>query len=220
MRLNGKIVKYSFLFIGVLLVFFSVRFISGSNQYDNENKFVFYDQEHVFGDPNAPVKIVEYAEVECIYCKRLHPVLLSVVEHYNGHVALVYRHFPLPIHPKSFTEATALECVAELGGNNLFWQYLDLLYDATPSNNDIDLSILPHLAKSVGISEGEFNECLLSERHKHRIQRDIESGFALNVDSVPQLRIVAPNGQIFTFSNTPSYTALQATIDTALKLNP
>ena len=181
-------------------------------------KILFRENEHLFGKPAASVKIVEYVEAECPYCKKLHPVLLRIVEEGEGKVALVYRHFPLTIHPKSFIEAVALECAAEAGGNASFWSYLEALYEATPSNDKIDLAILPELAQTVGISKEIFNDCLASDRHKARVLDDIESGFALDVDSVPQLFVTAPNGKVFVFRNSPSYAVLNATVLAALEL--
>ncbi len=176
------------------------------------------DNEHLWGVPTAPVKIVEYAEAECIYCKRLHPVLLRIVDENKGNVALVYRHFPLSIHTKSFNEAIALECATEAGGSSSFWSYLETLYEATPSNNKIDLAVLPELAQTVGIPKEVFNECLTSNRHEARVRDDIESGFMLDVDSVPQLFVTAPNGKVFVFRKSPSYAVLNATVLGALEL--
>ncbi len=175
--------------------------------------------DHFLGGRSAPVKIVEYAEGECIYCKRLHPTLLRVVEESEGQVALVFRHFPLTTHPKSFTEAVALECVAEEKGDEGFFLYLEKLYEATPSNNNIDLAVLPRLSKEIGIEEGKFAGCLASDRYRARILSDIETGIGLNVDSVPHLIIVAPSGKEFVFSKSPSYAALRAVIETALGEN-
>ena len=181
-------------------------------------KMVIRENDHFFGNRNASVKIVEYAEPECTYCKRLHPVLLRVVRGNEGKVALVYRHFPLPRHPKSFVEATALECAAEIGGDSSFWAYLEALYKATPSDNKIDLAILPQLARNIGIAEDTFNQCIASDHHKAHVRDDIESGFALDVNSVPQLFVLAPNGKVFVFRSSPSYATLSATVEAALGL--
>lgn len=173
-------------------------------------------EDHILGNRSASVKIVEYAEVECQYCKKLQPTLLRILSEYDGRVAFVYRHFPLTIHPKSFNQATALECVAESKGDSGFFEYLDKLYEATPSNNNIDLAVLPRLALGMGIQEAGFMECLNSDRYGKRILHDIEIGMGLNVDSVPHLIILAPNGKQFVFGKSPSYSALRAVVETAL----
>jgi protein-disulfide isomerase len=78
--------------------------------------------DHIRGNPNAPVKIVEYSDMECPFCKRFHPTMQQTVDEYDGKVAWVYRHFPLDsIHSKARSEAIATECAGELGGNDMFW---------------------------------------------------------------------------------------------------
>ena len=59
-------------------------------------------EDHIFGNPDAPVKLVEYSDFECPFCKRVHPTLKKIMADYgiDGEVAWVYRHFPLDsIHP-------------------------------------------------------------------------------------------------------------------------
>lgn len=177
---------------------------------------ILEEQDHFLGSRSATVKIVEYAEAECPYCKKLHPILLRILSEYEGQVALVYRHFPLTIHSKSFNESIALECVAEERGDEGFFRYLENLYEATPSNNNIDLAVLPRLAREIGIEEAGFTECLASDRYRTRIIRDVETGIGLNVDSVPHLIVVSPSGKEFVFGKSPSYVALKAVIETAL----
>jgi len=172
--------------------------------------------DHVLGNRDAPVKIFEYAEVECPYCQKLQPVLLRVINENGGKVAFVFRHFPLTLHPKSFTESTALECAGEAMGDEFFFKYLNRLYEITPSNNNIDVAILPEVANELGIPRSEFLACLSSDRYKERILRDIEEGIGRNVDSVPHLIILAPNGKQFVFGKSPSYAALNAVIEAAL----
>lgn len=99
--------------------------------------------EHLRGDPKATVKIVEFSDLECPFCKRFHLTMQQVMEEYSGKVAWVYRHFPLDsLHSKARKEAEATECAAELAGNDGFWAYIDKLFEITPSNNGLDPSLL------------------------------------------------------------------------------
>lgn len=87
--------------------------------------------DHLNGDINAPIKIVEYSDIDCPFCKRFHATLEQVKALYGDKVVWVYRHFPITqLHPDSFNKSHASECVAELGGNDKFWQYLKLLSDS------------------------------------------------------------------------------------------
>ena len=88
-------------------------------------------EDHLNGDINAPIKIVEYSDIDCPFCKRFHSTLEQVKALYGDKVVWVYRHFPITqLHPDSFNKSHASECVAELGGNDKFWQYLKLLSDS------------------------------------------------------------------------------------------
>ncbi|HET8581072.1 MAG TPA: thioredoxin domain-containing protein [Candidatus Paceibacterota bacterium] len=97
--------------------------------------------DHIQGNPNAKVVIVEYSDPECPFCKQFNTTLEQIMAKYGstGDVAWVYRHFPIPqLHPKAPKEAEALECVNELGGADKFWQYEKLIYQTTNSNNSLD----------------------------------------------------------------------------------
>ena len=146
------------------------------------------NDDHVLGNPNADVLIIEYSDTECPYCKRFHTTMLEVMDQYgkSGQVAWVYRHFPLDqLHPKARKEGEALECANELGGNEAFWKYTDRLYEITPSNNGLDLAELPKIATTVGLDAAKFNACLDSGKYATRIQRDFESGANLGVRGTP-----------------------------------
>ncbi|MEK7155736.1 MAG: thioredoxin domain-containing protein [Patescibacteria group bacterium] len=102
------------------------------------------DNDHILGNPNADVIIVEYSDPECPFCKMFHETMHQVISQYgeNGKVAWVYRHFPIPqLHPKAQKEAEALECAAEQGGNDMFWKFTDKVYQTTQSNNALDIGV-------------------------------------------------------------------------------
>lgn len=144
--------------------------------------------DHVLGNPNADVLIIEYSDTECPFCKRFHETMNQVMEQYgkSGSVAWVYRHFPLDqLHPKARKEAEALECAGELGGNELFWKYTNRVFEITPANNGLDLAKLPEIAGELGLDVTRFNACLSSEKYATRVQRDFESGVQIGVRGTP-----------------------------------
>ncbi len=99
--------------------------------------------EHILGNVNAKIIIVEYSDLECPFCKVFHTTMHQVVEKNNGDVAWVYRHYPITqLHSKAFHEAEATECAWEQGGNETFWKYTDRIFEITQSNNRLDESEL------------------------------------------------------------------------------
>ena len=84
------------------------------------------DQDHVRGNRNAEVLLIEYSDFQCPYCQQFHPTTLQILDEYKDQVAHVYRHFPLDqIHPYARPAAEASECIKELGGEDAFWKFAD-----------------------------------------------------------------------------------------------
>ncbi len=90
--------------------------------------------DHIFGNPDAPVTIIEYSDYECPFCKQYDPTLKKIVQESNGSVRWIYRHYPL--HQHSFEKLVAAECVAKIKGNDAFWKYSDLLFGLLKTSND------------------------------------------------------------------------------------
>lgn len=177
--------------------------------------------DHIRGNPNAPVKIVEYSDMECPFCKRFHATMQQVVNEYgkNGKVAWVYRHFPLDsIHSKARTEAAAAECAGGLGGNNAFWAYIDRFYAVTPSNNQTDIqTVLPQIAREIGLDESKFNSCLASGKYAKHIQEDLDNANAIGGNGTPWSIVVAKNGKKYPLSGAQPYEAVKQLIELALQ---
>lgn len=91
-------------------------------------------KDHILGNPNAPLTIVEYSDFECPYCKQYHAVLKKIVQESDGSVRWVYRHYPL--HQHSFEKLVAADCIAKIKGNDAFWKYSDLLFGLLKTAND------------------------------------------------------------------------------------
>jgi len=176
------------------------------------------DNDHIRGNINAKVKIVEYSDIECPFCKRFHSTLQQIVSEYSGdQIAWVYRQFPLvQRHPKAFDEANATECVAELGGNDKFWQYLDALYEKTPSNNKVDLSTLAPIAEGLGINKDAFNACQASMKYKDLINAQIAQAAAAGGNGTPHTILIGPNGKLDVIVGAQPYEVVKAKIDALL----
>ena len=144
------------------------------------------EDDHVRGDRNARIALIEYSDLECPFCKSFHPTVQQIVDEYDGQVMWVYRHFPLDqIHAKADKEAEAVECANELAGNDGFWALLDKIFEVTPSNNGLVLDDLPKLAGEVGIDEGAFKECLDSGKYAQRVEDDYQGGIEAGITGTP-----------------------------------
>ncbi len=151
--------------------------------------------DHIRGNANAKVVLIEYSDYECPFCKRFHPTMEQVMKEYGNKVAWVYRHFPLSFHANAQKQAEAAECAASVGGNDAFWKYTDALYDRTTSNGTgFALDKLVPLAKELGINEGKFKECLDSGKFTAKVNTDLAEGQAAGVTGTPGT-IIMVNGK-------------------------
>jgi protein-disulfide isomerase len=144
-------------------------------------------KDHIFGNPDAPISLIEYSDFECPYCKQFHLTAKKIIAAYGGKVNWVYRHFPLGFHnPGAQKQAEASECAAELGGNDAFWRYADLIYTRTKSNGKgFPLDNLVPLAKEIGLDETKFKTCLDSGRMASRVGEDFAEGSKIGITGTP-----------------------------------
>ncbi len=175
--------------------------------------------DHIRGNPNAPVALIEYSDFECPFCKRFHATAKQVVNESNGQVKWIYRHFPIDeLHSKARKEAAASECAAELGGNEAFWKFADRFYELTPSNNRTDTdTVLPQIAREIGLDAKQFAACLASGRHDRRIEADRQNAVNSGGNGTPWSIIVSKRGKQYPLSGAQPYAAVKQLVDLALR---
>ena len=180
-------------------------------------------EDHIRGNPDADVVLVEYSDTECPYCKRFHDTMKQVMQQYgnSGKVAWVYRHLPLDsIHPKARKEAEATECAAKLGGNDKFWAYIDRVFEVTPSNNGLDLALLPQIAGEVGLDKVAFEQCLSSGEFAQKVTDSTEDAVAAGAQGTPYTVVVVRSGKkLPPIGGALPYASVKAVIDQALTAN-
>ncbi|OGA50978.1 MAG: hypothetical protein A3G24_02300 [Betaproteobacteria bacterium RIFCSPLOWO2_12_FULL_62_13] len=177
-------------------------------------------RDHIRGNPGAPVTLIEYSDFECPFCKRFHSTMKKLVEESSGQLRWVYRHFPIDqLHPvKARKEAAASECAAELGGNDAFWKFADRFFELTPSNNRTDIdTVLPQIAREIGLNEAKFASCLASGRHDRHIEEDNQDAMASGGRGTPWSIIVSKNGKAYALSGAQPYAAVKQLVDLALQ---
>lgn len=158
-----------------------------ANEKANNVRRISSARDHIYGNPNAEISLIEYSDFECPYCKRFHSTPKEIVQAYGGQVNWVYRHFPLGFHnPGAQKQAEASECANELGGNDAFWQYTDAIYARTKSNGKgFPVTQLTPLAMDIGLDEEQFRQCLDSGKYAARVQEDIEEAAQIGITGTP-----------------------------------
>ncbi|MFC1599070.1 DsbA family protein [Patescibacteria group bacterium] len=143
--------------------------------------------DHIRGNVDAPITIVEYSDFQCPYCSKFHSTMKQVVEAYPNEVRWVYRHFPLDsIHPIARKAAEASECASD---QDKFWEYNDLVYE---NQQGLSLADLSDFASQLSLNTSQFEECLSSDKYKNRVEAQLQDGLTKGVRGTPGTFI---NGQ-------------------------
>ena len=185
-----------------------------------ENILSVSDSDHIRGDKNAPVKIIEFVDMECPFCKRFHETMLSVINEYgaNGQVAWIYRHFPLKqLHPLAQKAAEASECAAKIGGNNAFWQYVDQYMASQSSEKDSISNNFTKIAENIGLNKSQFENCLNSGEFSDKIDAQAQDAVNSGAQGTPYSVIIAKNGKKYEINGAQPYEKVKAIIEEVLK---
>ncbi|HKQ47213.1 MAG TPA: DsbA family protein [Phycisphaerae bacterium] len=145
--------------------------------------------DHILGDVNAPVTVIEYADFQCPFCGTFARTEFDTIKaNYidTGRVRWVFRHFPLRnIHDRAEPSARASECAADQGS---FYPYLELTFATVNGSNAAILtdSQLQQHAATLGLDTTQFNACFPPGDSKAaRVQQDFDSGVALGLTGTP-----------------------------------
>lgn len=176
--------------------------------------------DHVRGNPDAPITIIEYSDIECPFCKQFHATMQQIINEYgkDGQVAWVYRHFPLQqLHPNAPRLAEASECVSELAGEDAFWNFLDGIFAIAPGNNRFPMDRLSEVAASVGADETLFNQCLESGKYQATVESEFNDAIKTGGQGTPHNIIVTTGGQVVPLAGAQPYATLRSVIEQILQ---
>jgi len=180
---------------------------------------VSVDRDHVYGNPEAEISLIEYSDFECPYCKRFHATAKKLVDESDGKVNWVYRHFPLSFHnPGAQKQAEASECAAELGGSDAFWKLTDAIYERTKSGGKgFPLTQLVPLAEEIGLDQNAFRTCLDSGRHSARVKEDFDEGTQSGITGTPgNIFLNNKTGAVSLKAGALPFAAIKAEVDALL----
>jgi protein-disulfide isomerase len=176
-------------------------------------------KDHILGNPDAQVKVVEYMDLECPHCKVFNTTMHQIMDYYgaSGKVAWVERPFPLgSIHSKAPKEAEAAECAADQGGDAMYYKFVDKVFEVTPSENNLDAAQLPVIAGQVGVANiAEFNQCLSSGKYTKRINDSYAEAIAAGGQGTPYVLVMVGTDSVVLNGAQP-YDSMRAAIDTVL----
>jgi protein-disulfide isomerase len=166
------------------------------------------------GDPNAPVKIIEYSDFQCPYCGLfVTETEQQLIDAYiaTGKVYFEFHSFGVFIGEESGRAAEAAYCA---GDQNKFWEMHDIIFANQTGENvgDFTDKRLTAFATKLGLDMGKFNDCFTSGKYADQVKQDGVAGQQAGVQSTPSFMI---NGVLLVGAQ--PFSAFQTKIDGLLK---
>jgi protein-disulfide isomerase len=138
-------------------------------------------RDHIAGNPDASITLVEYGDYECPHCAKAQPVVAAVREAMGDRLRFVFRNFPLSeMHHYAQKAAEAAEAAGELGR---FWEMHDAIFAHQRSGLGVDK--LLEIARSVGADPGAIERALEVGTYAEHVREDFMSGIRSGVNGTP-----------------------------------
>lgn len=153
----------------------------------------------VRGNPDAKVTIINFDDLECGYCARMHQTFFpDTVNHYKGLLKFVYKDFPLEeIHPWAVHAAVDANCLAAQNGD-VYWTYVDYLHSHGEEINGADRDVkksfaaLDRIAKQEGtlakLDEGKLDGCI-AKQDESQVRTSAHEAETLGLEGTPAMFI-------------------------------
>ena len=143
--------------------------------------------DHIQGEENAALTLVEYGDYECPHCGRAYPIVKRVQKHFGKRLRFVFRNFPLgEMHPHAEFAAETAEFA---GTHGKFWEMHDLLFE---SQNRLGGELFEELAKRLKLASADLLTALEKREFLARVRTDFAGGVRSGVNGTPTFFV---NGQ-------------------------
>jgi protein-disulfide isomerase len=152
------------------------------------------------GSEKAPVQIIEYADYQCPYCQKVSGDLIRLREQFGDQVSLVYKDFPLPMHPMAAKAAEGARCA---GAQGKFWEFHDFLFDT----QKLQVSDMKAEARVLKLDGDRFDQCLDKGEQFEGLKKDAQAAQQLGLSGTPSFFI---NGHFM--SGAIGYSKLRETV--------
>lgn len=148
-------------------------------------------RDHIQGEMDAPLTLVEYGDYECPYCGQAYPIVKEVQERLGDDLRFVFRNFPLrQVHPHAESAAEVTEAAAAQD-EDAYWEMHDLLYEHQDNLSEDDLQ---EYVNDLGLDADRAGRELGEGTHRDRVEEDLMSGARSGVNGTPTFFI---NGKRF-----------------------
>jgi protein-disulfide isomerase len=174
--------------------------------------------EMTIGKPNAPVKLFEYGDLQCPYCKaNAEEVTPPIIENEirKGEVNMTFRNYVI-IGPESIP---AGEAALAAGAQNRAWNFIELFYrnQAEENSGYVTEEFIESIGQSAGIPDiAKWNKERKSGKYKAQVEKTTKQAQKLGFSGTPSFAIEGPSSEGLELIGTPETTgALEAAIEKA-----
>jgi protein-disulfide isomerase/uncharacterized membrane protein len=141
------------------------------------------DDAPVWGNPDAKITIVEFADFQCPACQQAAAFFKPTLAEFEDDVKLIFMNFPLPNHAMARGAASAAICGQQFGD---FWGVHDKIFQ---NQATLGVSLYESIAEDNGWDTGEFKACMASSSVRDRIERELELGAEAQLPHTPYILI-------------------------------
>ncbi len=178
-------------------------------------------EDHLIGNKDAKVKIIEYADYQCPACAVAYPYMHDVILEYGDQVSFIFRPFVLSYH----ANGTAAASAAEAAGLQGYWdEYSMILFknqseweDTTGTERDDLLDKYFNQASDGKGDLAKFRSDLSSQAIKDKINYDRKLAKKAGLTATPFIRINGEEFEFTTVNESEFKASFRARINAALR---
>lgn len=176
--------KNPWVVIGVIVAVLLAGAIWYSSVAADQNNEGVVIKDNITGNPDSPVKLVEYSDFQCPACATFQAVLADVMSEYGDKVSLEYKHFPLPIHPLAVPAAVAAEAAGQQGK---FFEFHDLLFknQATWTQSATPNAFFVQYAEELGLDIPTFKRHMNAKLLRDKVLTEKTEALAAGLTGTP-----------------------------------
>lgn len=140
-------------------------------------KKVTSENTHILWNPDAEITWVEYSDIECPYCKKLHQswTIEEIMKEYDWKVNFIFKQFPLAFHKQAQMEAEAVLCAWELWWKDKYYDFITQAFNGSKWNGEsYTKESISKLGGELWIDEKKLLSCIESWKFKQQAQDEME----------------------------------------------
>lgn len=135
------------------------------------------------GTKDAKLRVIEYSDFQCPYCKAMQPTIEKMLQEYGDRIEFVYKHLPLSFHPQAENAALASECANEQGK---FKEYHNKLFSEQEGwGKRQGTTSFKQYAAQLRLNSQQFNTCLDSKKYADKVKADATQAQEFGINGTP-----------------------------------